>query len=50
MMEIEIRMPGAKWSPGFQLAQEGDPGGGTAGGGKRKTAKKSAKKKPTKKK
>jgi hypothetical protein len=48
-MQTEIRMPGAKSSPGFQLAQEGDPGGGTAGGGKRKTAKKAAKK-PTKKK
>jgi hypothetical protein len=49
MMEIQISMPGAHWSPGLQLVREGDPGGGTAGGGKRKTAKKAAKK-PTKKK
>ena len=47
MLQTEIRMPGAQWSPGFQLGQEGDPGGGTAGGGKRK---KKAAKKPTKKK
>jgi hypothetical protein len=49
MMQIEIHVPGAKWSPGFQLVREGDPGGGTAGGGKKKPAKKAAKK-PTKKK